>query len=81
MITEPHIEESTMEFIGKGGRVTFGHERGRHPLRLADGDVVLDPIGVGVEILECVSQAAERGARRWSIDEICAARASGAGPA
>jgi hypothetical protein len=36
---------------------------------------------MGVEILECVSQATERGAGRWSIHELSATRASGLRPA
>jgi hypothetical protein len=55
---------------GKRRWVAGGHELGAGPLRLAHGDVVLDPIGVGIEVLKCVGKTTERGAGRWSIDEV-----------
>jgi hypothetical protein len=60
---------------GKGGWVALGHERGRHPIWLPNRDVVLNPIRVGVEVLQGVSQAAERSAGRGSVHEIAAALA------
>ena len=65
--TRIHREEPGVQARREGGRIACGHQRRRQPVQLAHRDVVLDPIGVGVEILECVSQAAERSAGRGPL--------------
>ena len=58
---------------GKAAGSQVGINGGGMRSRLADGDVVFDPVGVGVEVLQGVCEPAERGARAGSVDQVAAA--------
>ncbi len=53
------VEKAGVQIRGQGGRIAGGHQRRRHAVGLADGDVDLDPVGVSVEVLQGVCQPAE----------------------
>jgi hypothetical protein len=67
MITVGQLEVSGVQSNGKRDRVAAGKDRGCEPLGLPLGDADLYPVGVGVEVLLYVNQAAERGTGRRPI--------------